>query len=145
MDLEVTVVQRAKPELGYLTSLAVGEDLIVAAGGTTSQAPTVLASSNARHFEARTTPRQLGLRDIVIDGDALWTCGEYGQLAVSRDRGESWRLIDTRTDACLFGLVVADDGTLWVCGNAGYFARVRDDRLERIDLGTSTRLAAVYC
>jgi tetratricopeptide (TPR) repeat protein len=141
----VTVVQRAKPELGYLTSLAVGDDLIVAAGGTTNQAPTVLASSNARHFEARTTPRQLGLRDIVIDGEALWTCGEYGQLAVSRDRGESWRLIDTSTDACLFGLVVADDGTLWVCGNAGYFARVRDDRLERIDLGTQARLTALYC
>jgi photosystem II stability/assembly factor-like uncharacterized protein len=141
----VTVVQRAKPELGYLTSLAVGEDLIVAAGGTTSEAPTVLASSNARHFEPRTTPRQLGLRDIVIDGDALWTCGEYGQLAVSRDRGETWRLIDTSTDACLFGLVVADDGTLWVCGNAGYFARVSEERLERIDLGTQARLAAVYC
>lgn len=146
MDLfEVTVVQRARPELGYLTSLAVGDDLIVAAGGTTSQAPTVLASSNARHFEARTTPRQLGLRDIVIDGDALWTCGEYGQLAVSRDRGESWKLIDTSTDACLFGLVVAEDGALWVCGNAGFFARVQDDRLERVDLGTSTRLAALYC
>lgn len=142
--LELTVVQRAKPELGYLTSLAVGEDLIVAAGGTTSHAPTVLASSNAQHFEPRTTPRQLGLRDIVIDGDALWTCGEYGQLAVSRDRGESWKVIETGTEACLFGLSCADDGALWVCGSHGYLARVRDDRVERIDIDTTASLAALY-
>src|ERR1043165_9046266 len=145
MDLELTVVQRAKPELGYLAGLWVGDELVVAAGGTTSRAPTVLASSNARDFEPCKTPRQLGLRDVAVAGDAIWTCGEYGQLAVSRDRGATWRVLETGTELCLFGLAVADDGAVWVVGDAGYVARVRDERLERIDIKTTTRLTAIYC
>ena len=54
--------------------------------------PLVLASSNARHFESRTTPRELGLRDVLAVGDALWACGEYGQLAVlARSRRDAGR------------------------------------------------------
>ena len=51
----------------------------------------MLASSDARHFELRPTPRQLGLRDVLVAGDSIWTCGEYGQLARSRDRGATWK------------------------------------------------------
>ncbi|HUS32488.1 MAG TPA: hypothetical protein VMZ53_28500, partial [Kofleriaceae bacterium] len=147
MDLELTVVQRAKPELGYIAGLAVGDELIVAVGGTSRHAPTVLASSDARHFEPRKTPRQLGLRDVLVVGSAIWTCGEYGQLAVSRDRGESWKVIDTGCDSCLFGLALAADGAVWVCGADGYVARIDDPqkRLERIQLDTTTRLTAIYC
>jgi photosystem II stability/assembly factor-like uncharacterized protein/tetratricopeptide (TPR) repeat protein len=145
MDLELTVVQRAKPDVGYVAALAVGDDLVVAAGGTSRHAPTVLASSDARHFEPRTTPRQLGLRDVLVVDDGIWTCGEYGQLAVSRDRGETWQLIDTGTDVCLFGLALASDGAVWVAGDAGFVARVNDERLEPIDVGTTSRLTAIYC
>src|SRR5689334_24144936 len=109
MDLELTVVQRAKPDLGYIAGLAVGDEMIVAAGGTSRHAPTVLASSDARHFEPRKTPRQLGLRDVLVARDSIWTCGEYGQLACSRDRGATWKVIDTSTDICLFGLANAAD------------------------------------
>ncbi len=143
-DLELAVVQEERADLGYVAGFAITDRMIVAAGGTSSHAPTVLASSNARHFEPRKTPRQLGLRDILAVGDALWTCGEYGQLAMSRDHGATWKLFETGTDACLFGLALAPDGAVWVVGDAGYAARVLGERPERVDLGTTARLTAVY-
>jgi suppressor of fused-like protein len=143
-DLELTVLQRQSAGLGYIAGFAVTDALLVAAGGTSSRAPTVIASSNARHFEVRKPPRQLGLRDVLAVGEALWVCGEYGQLAVSRDSGTTWKLFETITDACLFGLALGSDGAVWVVGDHGYAARVVGERLERIALGTSARLASVY-
>lgn len=144
VELELSVLQHPRAGLGYIAALAVTDQLIVAAGGTSSRAPTVVASSDARHFEPRKTPRLLGLRDVLAVGDTLWTCGEYGQLAVSRDTGATWKVFDTGTDACMFGLALASDGDVWVVGDHGYAARVTGERLERIDLRTSARLAAVY-
>src|SRR5277367_4601987 len=94
----VTVVQPPRDDLGYVARFAITDALIIAAGGTSSRAPLVLASSNARHFEPRTTPRELGLRDVLVVGDVVWTCGEYGQLASSRDRGATWTVIETGTE-----------------------------------------------
>ncbi|HUJ59005.1 MAG TPA: suppressor of fused domain protein [Kofleriaceae bacterium] len=143
VDLELTVV-REGGDAGYLAAFAITDQLLVAAGGTSNRAPTVLASSNARHFESLATPRQLGLRDLLAVGDALWACGEYGQLAKSTDRGASWKLFETGTEACLFGLALGPDGAVWVVGDGGYAARVLGDRPERVELGTTARLAAVY-
>jgi photosystem II stability/assembly factor-like uncharacterized protein len=158
-DLELSVLQRPSEGLGYIAGFAITDQLIVAAGGTSSRSPTVLASSNARHFEPRKTPRALGMRDVIAVGDALWTCGEYGQLAISRDNGATWKLFDTGTDACLFALALGPDGAVWVVGDHGYTARVPPcqgsehsgpgagvlgEKPERIDLKTTARLAAVY-
>ena len=142
-ELELCVLQDPSDDHGYITSLAITDELVVAAGGTSSRAPTVLVSSDARHFEVRKTPRQLGLRDVLAVDDELWTCGEYGQLAVSYDLGATWRLFDTGTDDCLFALALVDDA-VWVAGDHGYAARIADERIERIDLATTTRLAALY-
>ncbi|MDB4958399.1 MAG: hypothetical protein JWO36_5968 [Myxococcales bacterium] len=141
-DLELTVLQQATGQLGFLAGFAVSEQLILAVGGTSGSAPTVLASSNARHFEPRRTPCELGLRDLVVIGDSCWACGEFGQLAITRDRGASWTSLATGTDACLFGLAAARDGAVWVVGDRGYAGRIVDDQLERIDLGTTVRLTA---
>ena len=145
-DLELTVVHDASDRAGYVGSFAITDRMIVAAGGTSSQVPLVLASSNARHFEPRRTPRQLGLRDVLAapGGEALWTCGEYGQLAVSPDHGGTWTLIETGTEVCLFALALAPDGAVWVVGDAGYAARVTGEQLERVELATSTRFTEVY-
>src|SRR5690606_15748876 len=113
LELELSVLQEPREDLGFVAGLAVTDQLLVAAGGTSAQ-PTVMASSNVRHFEVRTTPRQLGLRDVLVVGDTLWVCGEYGQLAFSRDRGGTWTLIETGTDVCLFALALAPDGAVWV-------------------------------
>lgn len=143
-ELELSVLLRPSDEHGYIAGLAITDTLIFVAGGTSSRAPTVIASSNARHFEPRKTPRQLGLRDVLAVGDAMWTCGEYGQLAVSRDTGATWKVFDTGTDACLFALALAEGGAVWVVGDHGYAARVVGERIERVELGTRARLAAVY-
>jgi photosystem II stability/assembly factor-like uncharacterized protein len=143
-ELELTVLQDAGDLFGYVASFAVTDQLLIATGGTSSRHPFVLASSNARHFEKLTTPRQLGLRDLLAVGDALWVCGEYGQLACSRDQGATWKLFDTGTSACLFGLALGPDGAVWVVGDEGYAGRVLGDRTSRLDFGTSARLASVY-
>ena len=133
-ELELNVLHDGGDTLGYVASFAVSDQLLVAAGGTSSRHPFVCASSNARHFEALKTPRELGLRDILAVGDALWVCGEYGQLACSRDGGQTWKLFDTGTDACLFALALAPDGAVWVVGDGGYAGPI--EALERgyIDL-----------
>src|SRR5690606_4157498 len=78
--LELSVLQPARDGLGFIASFAITEQLIVAAGGTSSETPIVIASSNARHFEPRRPPRELGLRDALAVDNTLWLCGEYGQL-----------------------------------------------------------------
>ena len=144
VELELTVLQHPNDELGYLAGFVVTDQMIVALGGVSNRAPTVIASSNARDWEPRTTPRNLGLRDILAVADSIWACGEFGQLAVSRDHGETWHELDTGTDACLFSLALSTDGALWVVGDGGYAARILGDRVKRVDLNTTVRLSAVY-
>src|SRR3982750_550620 len=113
-ELELAVVHEGSGDTGYVSGFAVTDQLLIAVGGTTSQSPIVLASSNARHFEPRSTPREFGLRAVLAVGDAVWTCGEYGQLAVSRDHGGTWMLVDAGTEACLYSLALGVDGAIWV-------------------------------
>ncbi|HET9989370.1 MAG TPA: hypothetical protein VFQ65_12655, partial [Kofleriaceae bacterium] len=142
MELELTVVQ-PPTDLGFIAAFAITDQMIHIAGGTSTRAPTLLASSNARHFERQRAPRDLGLRDVAVSGDSVWVCGEYGQLAVSRDRGTTWKLFDTATELCLHALALAPDGAMWVVGDRGYAARVVGDRLQRIELDTAVRFTGV--
>lgn len=143
-ELVLSVLQRSDEARGYVAGLAVTDQMIVALGGTSSRSPIVMASSDARHFEPRPTPRNLGLRDILAVGDALWACGEYGQLAVSRDHGGHWQLLETGTQGCLFALTLGSDGAIWVVGEAGYAARVLGEAPRRVDVGTGAQLSSVY-
>jgi hypothetical protein len=102
-ELVLTVVQPAG-ELGYVAGFAVTDDMIHIAGGTSAMVPMVLASSDARRFHRRTTPRELGLRGVAVLRDELWICGEFGQLARSSDHGATWALVPTSTDACLLAI-----------------------------------------
>jgi photosystem II stability/assembly factor-like uncharacterized protein len=144
VELELTVVRERRSGAGLVAGFAITDRFVVVAGGTSGDAPSMLVSSNARDFEPRATPRALGLRDVLATGAAWWTCGEYGQVAVSRDHGTSWKLIDTGTNVCLFALALAHDGTVWVVGDRGYAARLTAERAERVELGTTARLDAVY-
>ncbi|CAN5690366.1 hypothetical protein BH11MYX1_BH11MYX1_51430 [soil metagenome] len=143
VELELTVVQ-PPTDLGYLAAFAITDQMIHIAGGTSGRVPTLLASSNARHFERQRAPRELGLRDLLVIGDAIWVCGEYGQLAVSRDRGATWTLLVTDTDACLHGLALASDGSVWVVGSHGFAARITGGQLEKLDLETEVRLTSAH-
>jgi photosystem II stability/assembly factor-like uncharacterized protein/tetratricopeptide (TPR) repeat protein len=142
-DLELTVLASARDDAGFVAGFAVTDQVIIALGGIAGD-PVVLASSNARQFEPRNTPRGLGLRDVLAVADQIWTCGEYGQLAVSRDHGGTWKLLETGTEVCLFGLALGSDGALWVVGDEGYVARVHGPNLQRVELGTTARLTAAF-
>jgi len=144
VDLELSVLQPAREGLGFIAGFAVTDQLLVAVGGTTTGGSTILASSNARSFERRTSPRDLGMRDALAVGDTIWICGERGLLAASRDGGESWTVCETGTDTCLLGIATTSDGTVWVCGERGYVARVSGRDVERIDFATTARLQAIY-
>ena len=139
MDLELTVVQ-PPTDLGFIAAFAITDQMIHIAGGTSGHAPTLLASSNARHFERQRAPRSLGLRDVLVNGDAVWVCGEYGQLAVSRDRGASWKLIETSTEVCLHAIAVAHDHSIWVVGDRGVAIRISSEQVQRIDFATTVKL-----
>ncbi|MBA3456747.1 MAG: hypothetical protein H0T42_26900, partial [Deltaproteobacteria bacterium] len=143
-ELELTVLQATSADCGYVAGFAVTEQMLIAVGGQSNRQPIVLASSNARQFEARKTPRALGLRDVLAVGDAVWTCGEYGQLAVSRDHGASWAMLETGMDGCLYALALGADGSIWCTGEDGYAARVRGERAVRIDFATTAQLSNVY-
>ena len=134
-DLVLTVLQDARAGLGTMAGLAVTDQLIVATGDA------LLASSNGRDFEPRRV--RSGLRGVLAAGDALWVCGDGGQLAVSRDRGATFAEIATGTRASLTALATAADGAVWVVGEGGFAARVVGDELHRVDLGTTARLTAV--
>jgi hypothetical protein len=144
VNLELTVLHAARADAGYIGGFAITEHGMFAAGGTSADVPTVMMSADAHGFERCATPRELGLRDVISVGDSLWLCGEYGQLAQSRDRGASWRTVDTGTDVCLFALALAADGVMWVVGDGGYAARVHADGIERVDFGTTVRLSRIY-
>jgi hypothetical protein len=141
-ELELTVIQPAA-ELGYVAGFAITDELIHVAGGTSSAAPFVLASSNAKRFERMRTPRELGLRGIAVHRGEVWSCGEFGQLARSSDHGATWKLVPTQTDACMFAIAAIGDD-LWLAGDRGFCARMRGTAIEPIDLGTRARLAAIY-
>ena len=142
-ELVLSVLQGSDDARGYVASFAVTDQMIVALGGASNRSPTVLASSDARHFEPRATPQDLGLRDILAIGDSLWACGEHGQLAVSRDHGGHWQLLETGTEGCLFGLTLGSDGAIWVVGDAGYAARLLGEKPRQIDVGTRAGLSSV--
>ena len=134
-ELAITVLQAPSGARGRVAGLAVTGELVVAACGQ------VLASTNARHFALR---GDMAVRDVLATGDALWACGEGGLLAVSRDLGATWHQVAVDTTRGLSSLARAADGAIWVVGDAGFAARVIDERVEPIDLGTGERLGRVY-
>ncbi|MEJ7600275.1 MAG: hypothetical protein WKG01_20365 [Kofleriaceae bacterium] len=113
VDLELTVLSQPSRELGILTGFAVTDQMIVAVGGT------VVVSSDARTFERRPSlqaQRATSSRAALAIVDQVWTCGDGGQLAVSRDHGATWTAIDTGTRSNLHALALAGTGALWVVG-----------------------------
>jgi photosystem II stability/assembly factor-like uncharacterized protein len=142
-ELELRVVRRDEGG-GYVAGFAVTSHAVVAVGGHSRQRSAVLASSDATHFVERATPRPSGLHDALVVGDALWVCGEDGQLAHSRDQGDTWTVLDTGTSHCLFSLALATDGAIWVVGARGYAARVLGELPHRVELGTEADLRAAH-
>ncbi|MBC7973491.1 MAG: hypothetical protein H7138_00795, partial [Myxococcales bacterium] len=113
-ELVLSVLQRSGGARGAIAGFAVTDQRIIAVGGTSSRAPLLVVSADARQFEPRPTPCGLGLRGALAVGDSLWVCGEYGQLAVSRDHGAHWQMVEAATEGCLSALALGGDGAVWV-------------------------------
>src|SRR5579883_255353 len=144
--LVLTVLQDRSDAFGHLAALAVGDhgdEVVVATVGAAGAA--VLASPDARAFVRRTW-RGGVIRDVLATADAVWACGDGGELAVSRDRGATWSRLDTGATAALRALARASDGAVWAVGDGGFAARVGGDAraAARVDLGTTAALTAVY-
>ncbi len=145
-ELELSVLREPRPDDpasgGPICSLAVTDDLLVAAAGSA-----IVASSNARRFEARRPPDGRSVHAALATGDGLWICGDGGLLAVSRDLGATWRTLDVGSEAALHALAVTPDGHIWVAGDGGVAARVTGQRtavVERIELETAARICAIH-
>ena len=141
------MLQERRDGLGFVGGIEVTGELIVATGGSHSDKATMLASPNARRFETWRCWASLGLRDILAVGDALWVCGEAGMVAVSHDRGATWTSGSRgRRRVCSAWRRRA---TARLGGRRrGYAARMAagggEAKLERVDVGTKTRLSGVY-
>lgn len=121
-----------------------GTDLLYLVGGTYHK-PTLLVSSDAVHFYKRPTPDKPGLRSLLVTGERMYVCGEYGGLFVSEDNAKTWDEIETDTNACLFALTRDVAGALWVVGDEGFVMRSEDgDDWEAIDIGYEKRIQSVY-
>ena len=141
-DLALSVLSPVRDGQGPVVGFGVTDDMIVAVGGLAT-APIVVASPTGRDFVERRAPGPQGLTAALAVADAVWVCGTRGLLAVSRDHGGSWKVLDTGTEDDLRGLALGMDGALWVVGDGGFAARVLGPRVRPVDFGTDADLAAV--
>ncbi len=122
--LVLTVLQDRSDALGHLAALAValpGDDrdaeVIIATVGATGAA--VLASPDAKVFAPPDLARRRYPLACSPTSDAVWACGDGGELAVSRDRGATWSRLDTGVRVALRALARASDGAVWAVGVRG--------------------------
>lgn len=111
---------------GLVLGIASDGDHVVAVGG---QGLDLFLSSldGGKTFTPRRSPGP-GLRGAFVRGNDVWVCGEWGHIAHSPDRAESWTVISSRRSGCLFGIVADRHGTLWVAGDDGFLASSSDGR-----------------
>lgn len=115
---------------GYLACLVADGDRVWAAGGTYYE-PTLYYSEDRGHsFTSWNTPGVgPGLRDVHVEGDAVWVVGEMGGIARSNDRGATWTQLKRNAnpdgDECLYFIARGVDRRLWILGDAGLILRGR--------------------
>ena len=133
---DVTIVNPAEADAGFVSRLSVGEGYVYASGGT-HHAPLFLASSNARVFHPRTTPETPGLRHHLVVDDRIVVAGEYGRLALSFDQAETWEAAEVAAAGCLYCVLRTPADELLVGGDGGTLLRPQDrgESWESIDAG----------
>ena len=62
-----------------------------------------------------------------MEGDALLLFGLRGHMYRSEDAGETWKKVETKTEAMLTDGIVLDDGTILVAGLGGALLLSQDD------------------
>ncbi len=117
---------------GYLGSLVADGDRVWAAGGTYHKPTLFFSEDRGQTFTHWNTPPGVpGLRDVHVEGDAVWVVGEWGGIARSHDRGATWIRLKRPSNsnpvggACLYSIMRGVDRRLWILGDAGLILRGR--------------------
>ncbi len=103
---------------GFIAEIDEADGWFFASGGTYHRT-TFLRSSDGRSFEATSTPKTSGLRGLVARAeDDVIVVGEYGTIAITRDRGDTWEIADSAVNHCLYRVLDAN-GALWAVCDSG--------------------------
>ncbi len=95
-----------------------------AVGGTFGH-PLVM-SQRGKRFKIHSPPKTLGLRAALALDDSALLVGESGGLFVTRDDGDTWKKVATKTRGCLFSIVRCG-GSIWLAGDDGFMLRSEDE------------------
>jgi photosystem II stability/assembly factor-like uncharacterized protein len=121
----VSVVHPKGKKRGLVLGISVDGDRVVAVGGQGSDL--LLVSTNRGKSFKSCTSGGSGLRNVLVKGEQIWVCGEWGHVARSDDFGQTWiKAAITARGACLFGVVQDDAGAYWTAGDSGFIARSKD-------------------
>lgn len=116
---------------GYLGGIVIDGGNIYAVGGTHNQPTLLVSTDRGLTFQAWKTPtlerygKMPGLRDVHIEGEQVWVVGEWGGVAVTSDRGETWRELRPANLECLYWITRGHDRRLWILGDGGLVLRSR--------------------
>ena len=103
---------------GFIAEIDQAEGWYFASGGTYHQT-TFLRSPDGERWETTKVPQTSGLRGLVARAaDDVIVVGEYGLIATTRDRGDSWEVADTPVNHCLYRILDAL-GALWAVCDSG--------------------------
>ena len=115
-QLTVSTLRAAKSS-AHVLSTEVGDHIAYFSGGY-GRGGELYSTSDGKKLVRRQCPES-GLRGSRIIGDELWLTGQWGTLAVSRDRGASWTTVSVATRECLWDVVRDAKGVTWVHGTKG--------------------------
>lgn len=103
---------------GFIAEIAEAEGWLFASGGTYHRT-TFLRSSDGETFEKTAVPDASGLRGLCVrSADEIVVVGEYGMIATTRDRGDTWELADSPVNHCVYRVIDAM-GAMWAVCDSG--------------------------
>lgn len=120
-NVELSILHAPSSKHGYVSSIVVTDQAIVAMGGL-SRNPLVLASSDGQHVHRRSTP-EYGLRGSAAFDDGVFVVGEFGTMLHSSNAGEEWVEGSDDHSGCLYSAVQVGD-QLYASGDNGLLLRM---------------------
>ncbi len=135
----VSMLVPNSPSYGLVLGIGADGEHVAVVGG---QGRDIYFSSVDGTFTAKPSPGP-GLRGAWIRDNEVWVAGEYGYVAYSPDRGDTWEKLRKTRGGCLFGIVMDDRGDLWVAGDAGWVGRSTDGKKFRKVKGVKEDIARI--
>ena len=136
----VSTLVPTSPSYGLVLGMGADGEHVAAVGG---QGRDLYFSAVDGTFTARPSPGP-GLRGAWVRGNEVWVAGEYGYIAYSPDRGDTWEKLGSKArGGCLFGIVMDEQGHLWTAGDGGWVGRSTDGKKFRKVSGVKEDIARI--